>query len=81
MRRKAIKVCLTSEQKKLVERVCKSLGMDRSEVLRSAFMEYAKSLSLVTEEVQETIAQFGPHHKKAHAQPQTLLTKAGRTTD
>jgi hypothetical protein len=55
--------------------------MDRSEVLRSAFMEYAKSLSLVNEEVQETIAQFGPHPKKAHAQPQTLLTKVGRTTD
>jgi hypothetical protein len=65
MRRKAIKVCLTSEQKKLVERVCKSLGMDRSEVLRGAFMEYAKSLGLVKEEVQETITQFRPHPRKA----------------
>jgi len=51
MVRKIVKVYLTPEQKKLLERICQSLGMDESEVLRHAFMDYAKSLSLVTEKV------------------------------
>jgi len=51
MARKIVKVYLTPEQKKLLERICHSLGMDESEVLRYAFMDYAKSLSLVTEKV------------------------------
>jgi len=51
MARKIVKVYLTPEQKKLLERICHSLGMDESEVLRHAFMDYAKSLSLVTEKV------------------------------
>jgi len=51
MARKIVKVYLTPEQKKLLERICQSLGMDESEVLRHAFMDYAKSLSLVTEKV------------------------------
>ena len=51
MVRKIVKVYLTPEQKKLLERICESLGMDESEVLRHAFMDYAKSLSLVTEKV------------------------------
>jgi len=49
--RKVVKVYLTSEQKKLLERICQSLGMDESEALRMAFMEYAKSISLITEKV------------------------------
>jgi len=51
MARKIVKVYLTPEQKKLLERICQSLGMDESEALRVAFMDYAKSLSLVTEKV------------------------------
>lgn len=51
MARKIVKVYLTPEQKKLLERICHSLGMDESEVLRYAFMDYARSLSLVTEKV------------------------------
>jgi len=51
MARKLVKVYLTPEQKKLLERICHSLGMDESEVLRVAFMDYAKSLSLITETV------------------------------
>jgi len=51
MSRKIVKVYLTPEQKLLLETICNSLGMDESEVLRHAFMEYAKSLSLVTEKV------------------------------
>jgi len=51
MARKIVKVYLTSEQKRLLERICHSLGMDESEVLRVAFMDYCKSLSLVIEKV------------------------------
>jgi len=51
MARKIVKVYLMPEQKRLLERICYSLGMDESEVLRVAFMDYAKSLSLITERV------------------------------
>jgi len=51
MARKIVKVYLTLEQKRLLERMCRGTGMDESEVLRAAFMDYAKSLSLVTEQV------------------------------
>jgi len=51
MARKIVKVYLTPEQKKLLERICHSLGMDESEVLRHSFMQYAQALSLVTEKV------------------------------
>ena len=51
MARKVVKVYLTPEQKKLLERICHSLGMDESEALRQAFMEYAKSINLITEKV------------------------------
>jgi hypothetical protein len=51
MARKIVKVYLTPEQKKLLEKICQSLGMDESEALRVAFMDYAKSISLITEKV------------------------------
>ena len=51
MARKIVKVYLTPEQKRLLERICHNLGMNESEVLRVAFMDYAKSLSLITETV------------------------------
>ncbi|MEM2507545.1 MAG: ribbon-helix-helix protein, CopG family [Nitrososphaeria archaeon] len=52
MRRKSwVKVYLSKEQKHLLERIAKSLGIGESEVLRQAFMEYAKSISLITEKV------------------------------
>ena len=51
MVRKLVKVYLTFEQKRLLERICHSTGMDESEVLRVAFMDYAKSISLITEKV------------------------------
>jgi antitoxin component of RelBE/YafQ-DinJ toxin-antitoxin module len=49
--RKIVKVYLTSEQKKLLEKICTSLGMDESEVLRYMLLEYAKSIGLVTDKV------------------------------
>ena len=51
MPRKVVKVYLTTEQKKLLERICQRLGMDESEALRVAFMDYAKSIKLITERV------------------------------
>jgi len=51
MARKVVRVYLSIEQKKLLERMCKMLGMDESEALREAFMDYAKSISLITERV------------------------------
>ncbi len=51
MARKIVKVYLTPEQKRLLERIRQTLGMDESEILRHAFMELATSLGLVTERV------------------------------
>ncbi|MEM2780839.1 MAG: ribbon-helix-helix protein, CopG family [Candidatus Bathyarchaeia archaeon] len=52
MRRKGwVKVYLSKEQKQLLDRIAQSLGIGESEVLRQAFMDYAKSLSLVTDKV------------------------------
>jgi len=44
-------VYLMSEQRRLLTRIAESLGIGESEVLRQAFMEYAKSISLITEKV------------------------------
>jgi hypothetical protein len=49
VRRKLVRVCLSCEQKRLLEWYCKSLGVGESEALRDAFMDYAKSTGLVTE--------------------------------
>jgi len=46
-----VKVYLSGEQKRLLRRIAESLGIGESEVLRQAFMEYAKSISLITEKV------------------------------
>jgi len=46
-----VKVYLSKEQRRLLERIAESLGIGESEVLRKAFMDYAEKLSLVTEKV------------------------------
>jgi len=46
-----VKVYLSDEQKRLLKRIAVSLGIGESEVLRQVFMEYAKSISLITEKV------------------------------
>jgi len=51
MPRKVVKVYLSPKQKKVLEKICKRLGMDESEVLRQAFMEYAKAINLISEAV------------------------------
>jgi hypothetical protein len=47
MARKVVRVYLSVEQKKLLEILCKLLGIDESEALRQAFMDYVKSISLI----------------------------------
>jgi len=51
MRKKWTKVYLSKEQRGLLRRIAQGLGIGESEVLRQAFMEYAKSISLITERV------------------------------
>ena len=51
MGRKVVKVYVTPPQKKLLERISTTMGMAESDVLRTAFMDYAKSLGLVTDKV------------------------------
>jgi hypothetical protein len=53
MARKIVKVYVTPEQKKLLERISTTLGMAESDVLRTAFMDYAKSLGLVSDKVHQ----------------------------
>ena len=43
------KVVLSKQQKQILERIATKLGM--SETMRVAFLEYAKSLSLITEKL------------------------------
>ena len=54
MRRKWVKVYSSKEQRRLLRRIAEGLGIGESEVLRQAFMEYAKSISLITETIHKT---------------------------
>ena len=49
MRKKWIKVYLSRELRRFLRRLAEGLGIGESEVLRQVFMEYAKSISLITE--------------------------------
>jgi len=51
MARKVVKVYLPPQQKRVLQHMCISLGMAESEALRTAFLEYAKSLGFVTEKI------------------------------
>jgi hypothetical protein len=46
-----VRVVLSKQQKELLDRICQKLGQSESETLRIAFLEYAKSISLLTEKV------------------------------
>jgi len=50
-RKHIVKVVLSKEQKEILEKIAKKLGISESETMRMAFMEYAKELSLITEKV------------------------------
>lgn len=49
--KKPVKVYLSSREIELLDRVCSRLGQDRSSLLRTAFLSYAKDLSLMKEYV------------------------------
>ena len=51
MRKKLIKVYLSKEQRRFLKRIVGAFCIGESEVLRQAFMEYAKSISLITEAI------------------------------
>jgi len=46
-----VKVYLSREQKRILERIAESLDMAESEVLRQAFMEYAENIGLIADKV------------------------------
>jgi DnaJ-domain-containing protein 1 len=50
-RRDIVRVVLSKQQREILRQISEKLGQSESEVLRMAFMEYAKSISLVTEKV------------------------------
>jgi len=56
-RKLVVKVILSKEQKQILQRIAGRLGASESEVMRTAFMEYAKDLNMVTEHVHKTPAE------------------------
>jgi hypothetical protein len=46
-----VRVVLSRQQREILDVICRKLGQSESETLRVAFMEYARSLSLVAEKV------------------------------
>jgi hypothetical protein len=50
-RKCVVKVVLSKEQKEILSELSRRLGTSESEMLRWAFMDYAKELSLVKESI------------------------------
>ncbi len=48
-RKCVVKVVLSKEQREILSELAKRLGSSESEILRIAFMDYAKELSMVKE--------------------------------
>lgn len=46
-----VRVVLSPQHKEILDNICVKLGQSESETLRVAFLEYAKSISLITEKV------------------------------
>ena len=49
-----VKVVLSRQQHEILKEVARRLGISESETMRTALMEYAKSLSIITEYVHRT---------------------------
>ena len=45
------RVVLSPQHKEMLDNICVKLGQSESETLRITFLEYAKSISLITEKV------------------------------
>jgi hypothetical protein len=50
-RKRTVKIVLSSQQHEILKELARRLGTSESETMRTAFMEYAKSLSIITEYV------------------------------
>jgi NAD(P)H-hydrate repair Nnr-like enzyme with NAD(P)H-hydrate epimerase domain len=48
-RKPIIKVVLSKEQKEILDSLTKKLGVSHSELMRTAFMEYAKNLGAISD--------------------------------
>jgi len=46
-KRDIVKVVLSKQQREILRQISEKLGQSESEVLRMAFMEYARSISLI----------------------------------
>ncbi len=51
MARKVVKVYLSPQQKRILQCMCANLGLAESEALRTAFLDYAKNIGIVTERI------------------------------
>jgi len=51
LRKRAIKVYLSREEVKMLDRVCESIGEDHSTFLRSILLNHLKDLNLIKERV------------------------------
>jgi hypothetical protein len=51
VQKRSHKVFLSKQQQEILTKIADKLGQSESEVLRMAFMEYARSISLITEKV------------------------------
>ena len=49
--RKIVKVYLSPQQKRMLDKICARLGMKDSEMMRFAFLAYATSVSVVTDTI------------------------------
>ena len=52
MARKVVKVYISPQQKRILQRMCINLGLAESEALRTAFLDYAKSIGIMAEKIQ-----------------------------
>jgi hypothetical protein len=50
-RKNIVKVVLSPQHKDILDYICFKLGQSESETLRVAFLDYAKSISLISEKV------------------------------
>ena len=53
MKRTPVKVYLSRPELEMLDRITSTMGQDRSGVLRTAFLAYAKDLSLIQERVHD----------------------------
>ena len=66
-RKPIVKVVLSKEQKEILDSLTRRLGLSHSEVMRTAFMEYAKSLGAISEFVQQKNFSNVQQNSRPHA--------------